>query len=233
MKTLTKNQINQLFAFCEKHCVRYYDVQVELVDHLASDIEQQFVMNDNISFEVALQKVYAGFGVTGFGKYMSEKEKQIRKKISSEKRKIIVSLVTLPKAIPTIGCLLLLLYPFTSHQYGLVKPMAIGLSALSIMSMISFFVYWIWVKKKTKSEKKLWILENGMMNVGICLTIFNINLQTIVHLSQFDATGFQFWYCLMLILLNYFAIIVLVANHQQNKKLREYALKTYPEAFTI
>ena len=72
-----------------------------------------------------------------------------------------------------------------------------------------------------------------MMNVGICLTIFNINLQTIVHLSQFDATGFQFWYCLMLILLNYFAIIVLVANHQQNKKLREYALKTYPEAFTI
>ena len=91
-----------------------------------------------------------GIAKKGFGKYMSEKEKQIRKKISSEKRKIIVSLFTLPKAILTIGCLLLLLYPFTRHQYSLVKPMAIGLSALSIMSMISFFVYWIWVKKKNK-----------------------------------------------------------------------------------
>ena len=36
---LTKNQIDELYKFTRKHYVYHYDVQSELVDHLANDIE--------------------------------------------------------------------------------------------------------------------------------------------------------------------------------------------------
>ena len=36
--TLSKEQIQQLFLFTENKFVRWYDLQVELVDHLANKI---------------------------------------------------------------------------------------------------------------------------------------------------------------------------------------------------
>jgi hypothetical protein len=40
-RTITPEETRQLFEFCEKKRVKHYDVQFELVDHLASDIEEQ------------------------------------------------------------------------------------------------------------------------------------------------------------------------------------------------
>ena len=40
---LTKEQIQQLYKFTRQHYVEYYDVQTELVDHLANDIEQIWI----------------------------------------------------------------------------------------------------------------------------------------------------------------------------------------------
>ena len=45
--TLTHKQIDQLFAFTKKKMVRYYDLQVELVDHLAARIEEEMDDNEN------------------------------------------------------------------------------------------------------------------------------------------------------------------------------------------
>ena len=62
MKKLTQEQIEQLFVFTKKHLVEHYDVQVELVDHLANAIEAEWEINPNISFTEALQKEYKNFG---------------------------------------------------------------------------------------------------------------------------------------------------------------------------
>ncbi|WP_320240732.1 hypothetical protein [Tenacibaculum sp. 1B UA] len=37
---LTDQHIEQLYKFTRQHYVEHYDVQTELVDHLANDIEQ-------------------------------------------------------------------------------------------------------------------------------------------------------------------------------------------------
>lgn len=57
---LTNEQIQSLFTFCEKHFVKYYDVQVELVDHLANAVELEMQTNPKYSFERALEKVQVG-----------------------------------------------------------------------------------------------------------------------------------------------------------------------------
>ena len=40
-KKLTEAQIDELFSFCKRKGVKHYDLQIELVDHLASSIEQR------------------------------------------------------------------------------------------------------------------------------------------------------------------------------------------------
>ena len=77
--TLTKEQIAALFIFTEKKMVRWYDLQTELVDHLATAIERKMSENSKCSFEDALAYVYAGFGIFGFAKIVQMKEVQLRK----------------------------------------------------------------------------------------------------------------------------------------------------------
>ncbi len=45
MRKITEQEINQIFDFTKKHYVEFYDVQVELVDHLANAIEDQFFLD--------------------------------------------------------------------------------------------------------------------------------------------------------------------------------------------
>ncbi|HEV7351070.1 hypothetical protein [Telluribacter sp.] len=74
---LTDSQIDTLYRFVKKKDVAYYDLQLELVDHLASEVEQQLAADPTVSFESALQKVYARFGIFGFTEVLEEKQKAL------------------------------------------------------------------------------------------------------------------------------------------------------------
>ncbi len=65
-RNLTSAEIETLFAFVKRKGVTYYDLQVELVDHLASEIEQQWLQYPSLPLEQALEKVYTRFGIFGF-----------------------------------------------------------------------------------------------------------------------------------------------------------------------
>jgi len=45
MKKLNVYQIEKLYDFTKKHYVDYYDLQTELVDHLANAIETEWQSN--------------------------------------------------------------------------------------------------------------------------------------------------------------------------------------------
>jgi hypothetical protein len=74
---LTKEQIDRLFAFVRSKYVHYIDVQFELVDHLASAIEDEVQKDNKLNFENALRKVYARFPVTGFTNFIASKQKSL------------------------------------------------------------------------------------------------------------------------------------------------------------
>ena len=59
-KKLTNEEIEGLFIFCRKRKVKYYDVQLELVDHLATSIEEIWRTQPEIPFQDALTKIYLG-----------------------------------------------------------------------------------------------------------------------------------------------------------------------------
>ena len=60
---LSPEQIERLYQFTRQHYVEYYDLQTELVDHLANAIEEQWTANPKLSFEQALQVEFKKFGI--------------------------------------------------------------------------------------------------------------------------------------------------------------------------
>ena len=109
MKKLTTEQIDVLFIFTKKHLVEHYDVQVELVDHLANAIEAQWKTNPNISFEDALQIEFKKFGVFGFTSLVEQKQRELIKYYNKMLWREVLKFVSIPKVVITI---LLYLYVF-------------------------------------------------------------------------------------------------------------------------
>ena len=80
MKKLSSEQIQQLYKFTRQHYVEYYDVQTELVDHLANDIEQIWKEQPNLSFEQARDISFKKFGVFGFMDVVEARTNALNKK---------------------------------------------------------------------------------------------------------------------------------------------------------
>jgi hypothetical protein len=132
-KQLTSEQIENLFEFCEMHHVCYYDVQIELVDHMASAIEELWNTNPDLPFEEAVYIVGEQFGVepfsypayqsllppisgkqvegfSGFDAIVEAKEKELRRKYDQLQLKYIREFFRLPKIILTITVTLILFF---------------------------------------------------------------------------------------------------------------------------
>src|SRR5689334_13191886 len=97
IKELTDEQINYLFTFCERHFVLYYDLQVELVDHLANAITEKMNSNPGIDFNTALDEVYKGFGYAGFASIVNSRTKQLKHWGKKQQWTLFKQFFTLPK----------------------------------------------------------------------------------------------------------------------------------------
>jgi hypothetical protein len=77
-KLLNEGELASLHSFVKSKYVEYYDQQVELVDHLASEIERIWETDKTVSFETALNQVYTRFGIHGFTNITQQRRKTIR-----------------------------------------------------------------------------------------------------------------------------------------------------------
>ena len=77
---LTQPQIQNLYAFTRQHYVEHYDLQTELVDHLANDIESVWQTQPDISFEEARDQAFKKFGVFGFMDVLERRQKAMNKR---------------------------------------------------------------------------------------------------------------------------------------------------------
>jgi len=102
-RKLTDEEINDLYSFCEEQDVHHYDLQMELVDHLAAAIEQKWTEKPKLTYDNALWAVFDQFGVSGFRKIRRAKEKELRRKYTRILWQYIGDFFKLPKIILTIA----------------------------------------------------------------------------------------------------------------------------------
>ncbi|MFN3299960.1 MAG: hypothetical protein ACK41Z_07180 [Sediminibacterium sp.] len=226
---ITDAQYESLFAFCRKHYVQYYDVQVELVDHLVAAIEEKMNMNPKLSFEQALDSVYAGFGIKGFADIVASRIEMVSKKSRKQKWKLFFSYFTIPKIAMTV-CL----YAATLLIGKLLTPdyyQGIFLFLIGIAIFIFEIVHTVQMSRLFKHQKKEMIFTSdrlsGIIHSGLFVQIFFSN-------RVFDYAEVQQMHFLSYSIISLFMLVIFIsilAHRDFVKELHSNALKLYPKAF--
>ncbi|MEO8255617.1 MAG: hypothetical protein ABI554_14655 [Flavobacterium sp.] len=223
---LTSEQISKLFIFTRQHFVEYFDVQSELVDHLANAIETEWQENPKISFEEALNKEFKKFGVFRFMDVVEQKQKQLRRKYHSIIWLHFKEFFGVPKIVVT-ALSVFAMYIFLAQ---VAYPKEIVMSFYVVFLVIVFYQL---IKNKNQQEKdsQKWLFKGIIFNygstIGIFILLFQILNFSINRIEFFLGTNlFLLFMAIILVLLFVFGYIILFLIPS---KADEYLGKTYPE----
>lgn len=164
---LSEEQIQDLYKFTRKRLVEHYDLQTELVDHLANGIERQWATNEKVGFNDALANEYKKFGHFGFKGVIKKRKKVMLKRYRSLILRFYREYFRLPKVL-LIGGLSVLL--FVSLQFLSSTYKLFGLTSLFFTA--GFYCAFYAKKNRAVYENKLvtnqkrWMLEEKIYNLG-------------------------------------------------------------------
>jgi len=226
---ITDAQYESLFAFCRRHYVHYYDVQVELVDHLSAAIEERMQQNPKLSFDQALDSVYADFGIKGFADIVATRIEMVSKKSRKQKWKLFFSYFTAPKIAMTvfIYAFLLLLGQFLTQDYF----RGVFLAVLGVSLFVFEIIYSIHLNRLFKKQIKEMIFTNERLS-GIIDTVFFV--QILFTSSVFDFAEAKQMHFLAYSMISLFMLVIFIsilAHRDFVKELHNNAIKLYPKAF--
>src|SRR5690606_35925818 len=163
---LTAEQIQQLFDFTRKHYVEHYDVLVELVDHLANAIEEQWKENPTISFEDALQTEFKKFGIFGFTGLVEQKQAALQNHYWKVIKKEFISFFSVPKIILTI-VMFYVLFQFYSNPKSFLYNYDLIIRFGFIGLTLGIYIY-----QRVKTPKNKKFLVNSVGNYLYSLPVF-------------------------------------------------------------
>ena len=211
---LSEAQINYLFQFVEKKFVKWYDLQIEIVDHLASGIENEMSIAPTLSFESALQKVYNSFGIFGFANIVKERQNYLVQSAKKRWWKEIKSLFKWPGMIT-----LILVLTVVITISSLLKPGAFANAyfVISIVTMLPTITY-IAIQKSLK--KPLLLMQFGATYIPL---VWMFQLFTITGSGNMSQVLF--------IILSTVAVMVGFVTFQLYRKVRQEAKAIYPAVF--
>lgn len=169
---LTKNQIDELYKFTRKHYVYHYDVQSELVDHLANDIENIWQETPNLSFEQARDKSFKKFGIFGFMDVVEKKQSQMTKKYYKIIFKFAKEWFRLPKIVLTLA-MIFGFYKLQNVESSYTIYLIIFFMVISAQ-LIGVFINSRKLNKKYLESGKKWMFEdiisiNGLGNTALLI----------------------------------------------------------------
>lgn len=212
---LTNELKEQLFAFTKKKQVHYYDVQVELVDHLASSIEDEMEQDPKLSFESALQKVYKRFGIFGFTHVVQEKQRAVEVLNKRIWKSSFKSFFTLPKLFLSLSIFMLAYYMGQFLSPGIRYLVFAGIwLALQILEYYNRFR-----TKPQRSDTHLLLTQNVTMFSGSTFLLW-----WLIVVDEIKSN-------LILAILMMAYIICLLAFIEVARYLYREARERYPKAF--
>tara|TARA_R110002073_G_scaffold40547_5_gene115178 strand:+ start:317924 stop:318619 length:696 start_codon:yes stop_codon:yes gene_type:complete len=224
---LTREQIQELYAFTKKHHVEWYDLQTELVDHLANDIEQIWKENSKLTFEQARKSAYKKFGIMGFGDVIEKKQKALRKRYWKLIWHFFKSYFKLPKIILTfllIG-IVFSLFNSTANTKTLIT---IGLALIFIIPVIFVITKSVAIKKRYKLTGKKWLFQNSLLSLGGLTYFAQIPIQLYLSTNY----SIHLTYTLQLLISILFVLIgifIYISIKIIPSKMEETIAKEYPE----
>ena len=226
---LTENHIDELYKFTRQHYVEHFDVQTELVDHLANDIEQIWLEKPLLSFEEARTISFIKFGIFGFMEVVESRQKTMNKRYRKILWRFVKEWFTVPKIVTTS---ILFLFFFIVLQIKFSEYILLGvLVILLVYDSINLLINRKKFKIRKEKKQKVFLLESmiGETRNGFTGLTF-VNLFNIVNLTKFDFSNLEIhWVFLISAAAALLCITFYAITHVIPKKAEELLQETYPE----
>lgn len=229
---LTQNQIQEIYNFVRQHYVVHYDLQTELVDHLANGIEMRREDSPDVSFKEALAIEFRKFGVGGFEEVVRKRQRAMEWRYL----KIVMRFYGTYFKPPQILLIAVLIYVLflvlfalpLAHRYDII---------LGLFMAIAVTVLFISFKKGKDNDlecvknAKKWMLKDQIYSYGQYAGVFNL-FPVILNVQYFrtnipvDAHYVILLFSALIVclsLLSYVTIFVIP------KKAEEILAETYPD----
>ncbi|MFC3811576.1 hypothetical protein [Lacihabitans lacunae] len=219
---LNTDQIEEIEDFIDSKNVEFYDIKVELVDHLASAIEEELTKYPSLTFSDVLLSKYKEFGLFGFSDFVEQRTSAVFSESRKKYWKQFLRFFKIPKLVYT-GLIYVLFY-FIFQTFYMIHPVAIIGSIIIPLGLYSFIKY---LKMKKELKEKLlqkkyypfWISISGSF-----LNLFNF----IMTEGNKKAFWYQPWFLAGIISI---FIICIWAELNTNKTIHQKLRLEYPEAF--
>jgi hypothetical protein len=223
---VTNIQIESLYTFTRKHFVEWYDVQTELVDHLANGIEEQWQEKPKLTFDEALKNEFNKFGVFGFSEIVEQKTRALETYYRKEVWHCLKDYFKLPKIILTsfsVWALFEIFQLFENKEYVAVS--------LMLFVLCFYFLYTVKESKRIKTIQKQtgkkWLFESVISQLGGFIYLLNIGIyMPIINFDrQWDPLA-QWSFSLCFIIYN---LLLYVSIKVVSPYLKEKLSKEHPE----
>ena len=142
---LTAEQVQKLFDFTKENHVNYIDVQYELVDHLATGIEEQLKSNPTLDFELAIKNEKQKFPLTGFYHFVEQKEKALIKYWNNKIWSILRVYLKLPQILLTLTLFISVYFFYLKNPMEVTMSIGFGLYTVNM-------IYQWYLIRKSKSK---------------------------------------------------------------------------------
>jgi len=172
-KRVNAEQIDQLYTFTRQHFVEYYDLQTELVDHLANAIETQWQTHPQFNFDDALQIEFKKFGIYGFSDVVAERQKALSKRYTKLITLYLKEFFKLPRIILTIA-LCVVTYKLFKFFPPVYMPLILILESFSFYRVVKLKKIY---KLKTAATGKRWLLEEMIYRGGSAMAVAGMAIQ--------------------------------------------------------
>ncbi|BAO75599.1 hypothetical protein [Winogradskyella sp. PG-2] len=222
---LTKAQIQQLYTFTQKHYVDWYDVQTELVDHLANGIENHLKQNPNTTFDSALNSEFKKFGVMGFSDVIEEKTKALNKRYRILVWKYYKGFFKLPKILLTLFLMWLIFFTLKTidERVFVVIPTVLFITITPIWFLV---VQTKRINKLKDKTGKKWLFDSVALQLGGLVYIINVVVQGLLFPNGAWSINVKLLFSITIVL---FGLAVYISIFIVSPKLRKEMANQYPE----
>lgn len=215
--TLNNQQLDAIKAFITKRGFTQVDLQLELLDHVASRVEEKMEANPTLGFDAALTETHREFGVFGF----SGAEDGLRRSLERQYFRIALAegrhWLRFPRISLVLGVSVLVYQTYQS------LPTAAALVMAAILNLVLIAHLAILYYGFTKKFKNTLIVQSTTFFV----LIPSLFLQLWVHLSRYldhGLTGGVF-YSLAVLLVMFAYCSAIRVYHQARTRCSELAKK--------
>lgn len=225
---LNQTQLTKLKSFISKKGIKHIDVQMEILDHMASAIEYRMSSDQRLSFEDAIAQTNASFGIFG----ISELENAIISGLSKKYSKIFWKQFLSLFGLRYIGIVLICGFLIYQAQLMIRDYNDLLLFFLSLTFMLLGLLFlWSFKFRKIKNFRIYTTSKGYLAHVSSFFLIFNFAISQPVETSLYGVNlNLAFSTIILLLFLIYVFASIRTALHgiKESKELNiKYLLLDY------